>query len=45
MFPLRLKRKYAKANDAEVVDETNYDDPKEETSFIQERVSFIDIIN
>ena len=41
MIPLRLKRKYAKANDTEVVDETNYDDPKEETSFIQERVSFI----
>ena len=44
MIPMRFKRKYAKANDTEVVDETNYGDPIEETSFIQEQVSFVDCI-
>ena len=36
MIPLlRSKRKYAKAGEADNVDETNYGAPIEETSFIQ----------
>ena len=36
MIPmLRSKRKYAKADESDTVDETNYGAPTEETSFIQ----------
>ena len=38
MIPLlRSKRKYAEAGEADNVDETNYNAPTEETSFIQVR--------
>lgn len=42
MIPLKWsKRKYAETNETvEDVDETTYNAPTEETSFIQEQVSF-----